>query len=249
MTARELEHQNLKDDAGKNTGLVTELGQQLSDYTKYGAPKLEVNKIVGSLSDIFGLSDKERNEAITKLGKCLEETVKGDLSHLKDRMKELGLSTDELAEHERKLDKKIENAKPLEEAILKADTKALQKCIAEMTPEQLAESRGIIQKNFDKQGLKIDVDLIDGKLIVSADASDKAVAISKDKVETVGVSPDGSYNFNKQFRHADPAASLKGCIEDALLTYLHGKHSHDQIKSKPRNEVYQWPTAFKSWAK
>lgn len=166
------------------------------------------------------LSEKERTEAIGNLGKGLESMVVGDIPQLRKRLEELGVSTKELEEREAKLKEKVAAAKPVQDAILKGDVKALQKMVGSMKPEDLTEIFEMIQKHFDQTGLGIEVDFTEGKLILSGSKADRATLISKDKLDVIGVNADGSYDFNRHFRRENPAAELKQLADGALTRHM-----------------------------
>lgn len=206
----------------ESASIADEVAKQLGDFAdgkKVSAASSD-GSILRSLDNHFSLGEKEKAEALKQVGKSLEAMVKGDIPQLRERMKELGISTKELDEVEKKLQAKVEAAKPVEEAILKGDIKGLQKMVSEMKPEQLTEITELVQKHFERIGVNIEVDFTDGKLILSNTKSDRAVLISKDKLDVIGVNPDGSYDFNRHFRRENPAAELKQLGDGALARYM-----------------------------
>lgn len=241
MSENEIEQEKIAEAAEAGSGtkassekLTAEAVAQLSDKPGRYADSIMSNIEQSSLSNYHKLSDKERNEAVTGLGKDLEAMVKGDIPHLRQRMKELGVSTAELDKVEKELSKKVEAAKPLEEAILKGDAKALQKMVATMDPKQLEEITELIQKHLDKNGMGIEVDYTDGKLIISRTNGDRAVAISKDKLDVIGVNKDGSYDFSRHYRRENPGRELQGMADGAVTNYIYPpRHRFDDMYIKP----------------
>lgn len=207
--------------AAESAGAAAEAANQLSErIAKSGGDSSLSNVLRNSIENFGLLSEKERKEAITNIGNGLESMVVGDIPQLRKRLEELGISTKELDDKEAKLKEKVEAAKPVQEAILKGDVKALQKMVAAMKPEQLTEVTELIQKHFDQAGLGIEVDFTEGKLILSGTKSDRAILISKDKLDVIGVKPDGSYDFDKHFRRENPAAELKQLADSALTRHM-----------------------------
>ena len=227
--------------------LIAEAVGQLGDLGNKQTLRPEdiANNIEHSLlSNSLKLTDKERNEAVTGLGKDLDAMVKGDIPHLRQRMQELAVSTAELDKVEKELSKRVEAAKPLEEAILKGDAKALQKMVATMDPKQLQEMTDLIQKHLDRNGMGVELDYADGKLIISRTNGDRAVAISKDKLDVIGVNKDESYDFSRHFRHENPTKELQGMSDSAISNYLWPKRlsKFDTIKPYPPDVIYEKPT-------
>lgn len=212
--------------AGDNgtAAAAAEAANQLSDFVQgqvaKGGDGLSQIMRRHSMENFSVLSEKERTEAITNLGKGLESMVVGDIPQLRKRLEELGVSTKELEEREAKLKEKVEAAKPVQEAILKGDVKALQKMVGSMKPEQLTEITEMIQKHFDQSGLGIEIDFTEGKLILSGTKADRATLISKDKLDVIGVNADGSYDFGRHFRRENPATELKQLADGALTRHM-----------------------------
>jgi hypothetical protein len=219
---------------GAASALAEELSGQLKDF----ASTKEFTK-PGQISDgmvskpiyfeKFPLGEKERAEALKQVATSLDAMVKGDIPHLRKRLEELGVSTKELDEVEKKLTAKVEAAKPVEEAILRGDVKALQKIVGEMKPEQLTEITELIQKHFEQMGMNIEVDFTEGKLILSGSKSDRAVMITKDKLDVIGVNADGSYDFNRHFRRENPAAELTQLGDGALSRLIYPRYNHREL--------------------
>ncbi len=206
----------------QNTSIASEVANQLGDFTTAKQVGHASDRAIGHIFEKhFPLSEKERAEALKQVGNSLDSMVKGDIPHLRERMKELGISTKELDDVEKKLSAKVEAAKPVEEAILKGDVKALQKLVSEMKPEDLTEITELVQKHFERMGMNIEVDYTDGKLILSGTKSDRAVLISKDKLDVIGVNADGSYDFTRHFRRENPAAELKQLGDGALGRFMY----------------------------
>lgn len=214
----------------EDTGITREVAGQLNKFMAEDMkilPHVEnfqrpsISRLEVRADRVYPLSEKERADALKQVGTSLEQMVKGDIPQLREGMKKLGLSTTELDEVEKKLEKKIEAAKPVEEAILKGDVKALQKLVAETKPEQLAEITELVQKHFQSMGMSIEVDFTRGNLIISGSKSDRAILISKDKLDVIGVNADGSYDFGRHFRRENPANELKQLGDSALSRFLH----------------------------
>lgn len=209
-------------DHGAASSIAHEIANQLNDFSAGRIHPLEENmakKILINDSSFYALSDKDRKEAITNAGNSLDAMVKGDIPKLRERLKELGVSTAELDKVEKNLTAKVEQAKPLQDAILTGDAQAMQKLLKSMDPKQLAEVAELIQKHFDRIGAGVEVDYTDGKMIVSRTNGDRAVAVSADSTQVIGVNPDGSYDFNRHFRHANPSNELKGFADSALFQF------------------------------
>lgn len=202
-------------------GAAAEAANQLNDFVQRKTQPMESHsRLLQNLDNFNVLSEKARTEAIANIGKGLETMVVGDIPQLRKRLEELGVSTKELEEKEAKLKEKVEAAKPVQDAILKGDVKALQKMVAGMKPEQLTEITELIQKHFDQMGLGIEVDFTEGKLILSGTKADRAVLIAKDKLDVIGVNADGSYDFARHFRRENPAAELTQLTDGALTRYM-----------------------------
>lgn len=202
------------------SSIAHEIANQLSDFSA-GKASDSIGKKVQFNDSFFTLSEKERKEAVNNAGNSLDAMVKGDIPKLRERLKELGVSTAELEKVEKKLTEKVEQAKPLQDAILKGDTAAMQKLLKTMDPKQLEEVAELVQKHFDKMGAGIEVDYTDGKLIISRTKGDRAVAISADSAKLIGVNQDGSYDFNRQFRHGNAGNELKSYGDGALFQFAH----------------------------
>lgn len=225
------ETKEIQEKSANGAAMADEVAKQLNDFAE---KKIVINghaELPNGFERSFGvLSEKERTEALNQVNKSLEAMVKGDIPHLRKRMEELGVSTKELDEVEKKLQAKVEAAKPVEQAILKGDIKGLQKMVSEMKPEQLTEITELVQKHFEQMGMNIEVDFTDGKLILSNSKSDRAVLISKDKLDVIGVNADGSYDFNKHFRRENPAAELKQLGDGALSRFMYPPRWHNNDK-------------------
>lgn len=220
--------------SSEHSAIADEVASQLNQFTD-GKRVASASSDIGILRTIDNnfnsfLSEKERAEALKQVGNSLDAMVKGDIPHLRERLKELGVSTKELDEAEKKLTAKVEAARPVEEAILKGDVTALQKMVAQMKPEQMTEITDLVQKHFERMGMNIEVDFTDGKLILSGTKSDRAVLISKDKLDVIGVNPDGSYDFNRHFRRENPAAELKQLGDGALNRFMYPPHYKRHIQ-------------------
>lgn len=207
-----------------SASVAAEVANQLNDYAqgkKISRPSDQaVSQMIRGYESFNVLSDKERDQAVVNLSKSLNSMVVGDIPQLRKRLEELGVSTKELEEKEAKLKEKVEAAKPVQEAILKGDVKALQKMVTEMKPEQLTEITELIQKHFDQQGMGIEVDFTEGKLILSGTKADRAVLISKDKLDVIGVNADGSYDFARHFRRENAATELKQLSDGAITNHM-----------------------------
>lgn len=148
--------------------------------------------------------------------------LKGELPALKEMLQRNGITnTSELDAKINAAEKAAAAAKPLQDAVLSGNIAAMQKIVAQMKPEELAQHAELLNKHFDKAGIGIELDAAGGQLIVSRSHGDRAVAISKDKTDVIGVNADGSYDFNRQYRHENPANEVKGMANDALNNYLY----------------------------
>lgn len=223
-------NENFDFNPDSNSSMIQEVANQLSNFADKTKILVHSDRIatLREFDSPFPLNEKERTEAVNKISKDLEAMVKGDVPHLRQRMKELGLSTKELDELDKKLGEKVEAVKPLEDAILKGDTKALQRLVAQTKPEQLAEMAELVHKHFQRAGIDIEVDYTEGKLILSGQKADRAILIAKDKLDVIGVNADGSYDFNRHFRRENPAAELRQLADRSLTNYLYPPRWHKE---------------------
>jgi hypothetical protein len=86
-------------------------------------------------------------------------------------------------------------------------------------------------------GAGIEVDYTEGKLIISRTHGDRGVAVSADGSSVIGVNPDGSYDFNRRFRHANPGNELKNYADGALFQFAHPWGMKERNLIMP-NDVY-----------
>lgn len=223
-------------DAGTAvSGIAAEISNQLHDFEN-GKKILVNDRISGTLDGLqnisFGLSDKEREKAFAQLGEGLQNMVTGDLTNLRDMMKKNGLDTKEVDAKIKVGNEQVEAVKPLHQAILKGDLKAVQKLVGEMKPEQLEKYAELLQKHFDRSGLGIELDTVNGQLVVSRSHGDRAVAIGKDKCDVIGINADGSYDFNRHYRHENSAKELSGMMDSAVSNFMYPKYrQYDNYKS------------------
>lgn len=232
MSGKELEQVPVADETGKagaettTSGIANEIANQLKDFE--GAKKIQasdsgISSAFEALNNNiqFGISEKERAKAVGQLGGSLQQMLSGDLSRMREMMVRHGISTAEVDKKIKAANEQVEAVKPLQEAIVNGDMKALQKMVGNLKPEQLAQMAELLQKNFDRAGLGIELDYANGQLIVSRSNGDRAVAISADKTDVIGINKDGSYDFSRQYRHENAGKELKGMAEDALSSYLY----------------------------
>lgn len=243
MTERDTDNvaKDIIESSADNTAhaLSGEVLNQLSDYAQGKQTSDNIGRKMTVDNSFFRPTEKEREEGIKKAGDSLDAMVKGDIPKLRERLKELGVSTKELDDVEKKLTEKVETAKPLQEAILKGDAAALQKLVGSMDPKQLEEMAELIQKNLDKSGAGLEVDFTDGKLILSRTNGDRGVAISKDGLNLVGINKDGSYDFNRIFRHGKPAEELQSMGESATMNFVRPWNSYIKDASPVQDVLYK----------
>lgn len=219
-------------DAGAASALAREVGNQLQDFE--GGKKITISDS-SALSSVLenvsiGLSDKEKTKAVGQLGENLTSMVTGELTHLRDMMVRNGITDTKEVDAKIKAAKaEVEAVKPLHDAVLKGDIQSLQKLVGTLKPEQLSQYAELLQKHFDRQGLGIELDAVDGKLIVSRSHGDRAVAISKDKTDVIGINKDGSYDFGRHYRRENAGKELQGMTDSALNNYLYPRYYQKQI--------------------
>lgn len=206
-------------------GLANEAVNQLNDFLKKPSPRLD-NDSVATFIEFerpakSEMSDKTRKEAIDKLGTSLADMLKGELPALKEMLQRNGITdTSEVDAKIEAAEKTATAAKPLQDAVLSGNIAAIQNIVAQMKPEELAQHAELLNKHFDKAGIGIELDATGNQLIVSRSNGDRAVAISKDKTDVIGVNADGSYDFNRHYRHENPGNEVKSIADDSLNNYL-----------------------------
>lgn len=234
VTTKDVQRETVGTPESGSSALEAVVAGQSPEQAHQAQPSdLSTLKKIGLDNFSIGMADKERAEAIANANKSLDAMVKGDLPYLRERMQQLGISTAELDAMEKKLTAQVEAAKPVQEAILKGDIKSLQKMVTEMKPEQLQQITELLNKHFDRAGIGVEVDFTDGKLIISRTNGDRAVLISKDKLDVIGVNRDGSYDFNRHYRRENPGTELQGMADGALadLLYRHRYYKSDLSNS------------------
>lgn len=164
----------------------------------------------------FGMSEAERSKAIESAGRSLTAMVQGDLPHLRERLQQLGLDTTQIDKKIQAANEQAEKAKPLQDAILNGDINALQNLVKTMKPEELKAATELIQKHFEKSGVGMNIELTNnGQLILSREGADRAVAITANGTDVIGIQ-NGRYDFNAQFVRENPAQEMRQLGQGAL---------------------------------
>lgn len=233
MTEHEIEHKqasdtNTRDASGESAaeaggGISRELHNQIDKFeAKKPGINSDLSQLINGLDNVsVGISEKDREKAVLELGKDLQGMLTGELSKLRDMMKANGIDTKEVDKKIEAAGKEADAAKPLHDALVKGDVKSLQKLLNDMKPEDVAKQVELLQRHFDRAGLGLQLDYAGGQLIVSQNHGDRAVAISKDKLDVIGINKDGSYDFSRQFRRENPANELSGMSNAALSNFLY----------------------------
>lgn len=215
------------------SGIAGELQSQLSDFVKKNADNNVISDMKPSPPSTFieferekkiGYGAEDQKKLIESFGTALGDMLKGELPQLRDMLKRQGMSTAEVDAKIKAAEKEAAAAKPMHDAVLKGDITALQKMVATMKPEEMEKMTELLQKHFDRQGLGIELDAVDGKLIVSRSNGDRAVAISKDKTDVIGVNADGSYDFNRHYRRENAGKELQGMADGAMQDHFWRGH-------------------------
>ena len=218
-----VEEKDNENDGASSHGFAAEVSNQLSDFAAKKIMPADSN--IGRISSVFdnvsyGITDESRTKAVGQLGDNLTQMVTGELTHLREMMSRNGLDTKDVDAKIKAAKEQVEAVKPLHDAVLKGDIQSLQKLVATLKPEQLAQQAELLQKHFDRQGLGIELDVANGQLIVSRSHGDRAVAISKDKTDVIGINKDGSYDFSRQYRRENPGKELQGMADNALGNFI-----------------------------
>ncbi len=228
MSGKEIEQipaaeQNEKELASsEGAGIANEIVSQLQDFehAKKIMPSDTLDRVIGRLDNHFSVSDKERAKVVDQLGEGLQQMVTGELTKLRELMQKNGLDTKDVDAKIKAASEQVEAVKPLQEAVLSGDVKAVQKMLASLKPEQMAQYTELLQKHFDRQGLGIELDYANGQLIVSRSHGDRAVAIGADKTDVIGINNDGSYDFSRQYRHENSGKEFQGMTDQAISNFL-----------------------------
>lgn len=212
-------------ESGSSPALANEAASQVNDFSQLRSTTSASDSALARIANVenfhFGVTEQDKTKAIASLGESLSQMVQGDLPHLKKRLQQLGLDTTEIDKRIEAAKAEAAAAKPLQDALLKGDVRALQQLVKDADPAKLAKMVELIQKHFEQTGIGMNLDLVNGQLIVSGGkGADRAIAISKDKLDVIGIT-NGRYDFNAQFIRENATTEMQGLAERSLSNYLY----------------------------